>query len=513
MSEYSDENRWTIRQQLEHWADSQPDRTALVDVASGISLSYGGLLERIDQVGSYLAAIGASKDVRVCTVFPNGAGSAIAFLGTSSMAQCVPLNPASSADDLARQIEMIGPVILMIDQSLDLGSLELLSGIPTIRATLESSSPAFESNIAQAKTADTVSERPGPDDIAAIVQTSGSTAAPKLVPLKHSQMLTNASHFARALELTSEDRCLNVMQMHHVGGLQGTMLATLQSGGTTICAPGFSVTEFTNWLWDQRPTWFEAVPTMLNALVQSRRNSASELCCPDLRMVRSSSSALSPALLLEIENIFKVPVIEAYGMSEAGLMAINQLDPDKRRPGSVGKIVGDSVKVIDSENNEVGVGDVGEIVARGSFVIESYAEGGDPSEQSFSDGGFHTGDLGFLDGDGYLTLVGRSKEMVNRGGENIGLREIDEALELHPSIELAAAFGVPHPNMGEEVLAAVVVEDAADTTPAELRTFLAQRLAWGKIPKRIFIKESLPMNDIGKIKRNELAAEFRKEFE
>jgi acyl-CoA synthetase (AMP-forming)/AMP-acid ligase II len=513
VSEHGDENRRTIRHLLERRAESQPYRFALVDAVSGLSLSYAELLERVDQVGSYLSANGASKELRVCTAFPNGIGAAIAFLGTSSVAQCVPLNSASTKDDLAKQIDMIGPKILMIDHGLDLRSLELQPDIPVIRVSLETSSPVFDLSEAQVTTEGMAEDRPGPNDIAAIVQTSGSTAAPKLVPLKHSQMLTNASHFASALELCPDDRCLNVMQMHHVGGLQGTMLATLQSGGTTICTPGFSATEFTSWLRDFRPTWFEAVPTMLNALAHSRRNSTNELQSPELRMVRSSSSALSPALLADIERMFNAPVIEAYGMSEAGLMAINQLVPGERRPGSVGKIIGDSVKIVDSENLEVGVGVVGEIVARGSFVIESYAEGGDLSQQSFSDAGFHTGDLGFIDEDGYLTLAGRSKEMVNRGGENIGLREIDEALELHPSVELAAAFGVPHPQLGEEVVAAVVIKGGAKVTPAQLRMFLSQLLAWAKIPKRIFIKDSLPMNDTGKIERRELAAEFRNEFE
>ena len=497
----------TIRATIEYWADRQPDHPALVDTQADTEYSYRELLLTIDTFRTAIASAGLSKNARVCTVFPNGLGAAIAFLCTSSVAQSAPLNPAAISHELSRQISIIGPELLLVDQAIDLKP----PGMPlesVAHAKLGLNACPLKIELSQVSGSSGTASLAEPEDVAGIMQTSGSTADPKLVPLKHRQMLTNASNFANALELSPRDRCLNIMQMHHVGGLQGTLLATLWSGGTTICTPGFIPSEFAGWLEAFQPTWFEAVPTMLNTLVNDDTNPASSFASDSLRMVRSSSAALAPRLLERVEELFGVPVIEAYGMSEAGLMAINPLDPNRRRPGSVGRIVGDSVTVVGPTGEPTDPGEVGEVVARGSFVIDSYAEGGDRSEDSFTGAGFRTGDLGFIDDDGFLTLVGRSKEMVNRGGENIGLREIDEAIELHPDVIEAAAFSLPHPALGEELYAAVVIRPGSMVRPTDLRLFLSQRLAWAKVPKRIFFEETLPVGATGKILRSRLASNY-----
>lgn len=509
MTELPDDRIQSIWQIVEFWAIRSPEHPALFDVHSGTGLSYSQLFARIESIADQLHAAGVRSDDRVCTMFPNGLDAALVFMAVSTIAQCVPINPAGVASDTARQLDLIGPVLLIVSDALKSMSLTEAGepGVPV--AILDSPSQRLSdlpelNHVSLDKRGAPI--RSGAEDIAVIVQTSGSTAAPKLVPLKHRQTLANARTFAKTLELTAEDRCLNVMQMHHVGGLQGTLLATTVSGGTTICTPGFSASEFSSWLNDTRPTWFEAVPTMLNALVSELKSSRQKPRQSPLRMVRSSSAALSPALLSEIEQVYGVPVIEAYGMSEAGIMAVNPLDPTKRRPGSVGRIVNDSIRIVSPDLQLVEVGQVGEIAASGPFMIESYASGGDTSPESFSNGMFLTGDLGYVDKDGFLTLVGRSKEMVNRGGESIGLREIDEVLEQHPDVEIAAAFGVPHPQLGEEILAAAVPTKGANPDSADLRRFLAELLPWSKVPKRIFSVEALPLNSTGKILRRELTA-------
>lgn len=486
---------------------------ALTTPEPGSGCTYSELLRTIDGLGDQIRSLGIGKNDRICTIFPNGMQAAIAFLAVSSVAQCIPLNPASGHKEITRQLGMCDPALLILGISLyERPENKGQDSFDVRIVTMVDDQLQTESGDRIARAAVEGATPPGPDDVAVIVQTSGSTGIPKLVPLKHRQMLMNAANFADALALTTEDRCLNIMQMHHVGGLQGTMLATLSSGGTSICARGFSAADFWTWLESSRATWFEAVPTMLTTLMANVQKQQDPITSSTLRMVRSSSSALSPALLFDVERIFGVPVIEAYGMSEAGLMAINPLDAEQRKPGSVGKVVSNSVEIAGPNGDSLPIGQVGEIVASGEFVIEAYAEGGDPSRESFVDGKFRTGDLGRMDADGYLTLVGRSKEMVNRGGENIGLREIDEALELHPTIVMAVAFGVPHPILGEELLAAVVLADGEECTSALLRRHLAQSVSWSRVPKQVFFLDELPKGSTGKILRNVLAAEHADHF-
>jgi acyl-CoA synthetase (AMP-forming)/AMP-acid ligase II len=223
-----------------------------------------------------------------------------------------------------------------------------------------------------------------------------------------------------------------------------------------------------------------------------------------LRFIRSSSSALAPEVMRQLESRFGAPVLEAYGMTEAShQMASNPLPPGERRAGTVGVQTGIRIAVMGEEGDLLGPRAHGEVVIQGPSIIDAYANNPEANVKSFTDGWFRTGDLGFLDGDGYLSLVGRLKEMINRGGEKIAPREIDDVLLQHPAVAEAVAVGIPHPSWGEEVAAAVVLKSPA--TEKELVAFARERLADHKVPKKLFLVETIPRTATGKIQRRSVA--------
>jgi acyl-CoA synthetase (AMP-forming)/AMP-acid ligase II len=244
-----------------------------------------------------------------------------------------------------------------------------------------------------------------------------------------------------------------------------------------------------------RPTWFSASPTP-HSLILSRLRENRPPGTERLRFVRSCSAALSPAQMAVMEERLGVPVLEAYGMTEAShQMASNPLPPGKRVPGSVGRGTGVEITIID-----------GEVCIRGANVIDGYENNPEANASSFVNGWFRTGDQGTLDSGGYLRLLGRIKELINRGGEKISPREVDEVLEHHPAVAEAVCFGVPHATWGEEVAAAVVLR--APATEKELLAFCRERLADFKVPKRLYIVESIPKGPTGKVQRRLLAGQL-----
>jgi acyl-CoA synthetase (AMP-forming)/AMP-acid ligase II/acyl carrier protein len=347
---------------------------------------------------------------------------------------------------------------------------------------------------------------PGPDDIALILHTSGTTSRPKMVPLTHANLGVSAGNVCAAIGLRQDDRCLNVMPLFHIHGLVAVLLASLVSGGSVICTPGFYATEFFGWMDSLRPTWYSAVPTMHQAILARAGQNLPVIRRTRLRLIRSSSSPLPPQVMAETERVFNVPVIEAYGMTEAShQMASNPLPPDKRKPGSVGRAAGPEVAIMDGAGRVLPTGEAGEIVIRGSNVTHGYLNNPEANGLSFVKGWFRTGDLGFLDAEGYLFITGRIKEIINRGGEKIAPREIDEVLLDHPAVARAIAFAVPDPRLGEEVAAAVVLRPGAEVTPAELRKYAEQRLAPFKVPRQVLVLESIPTGPTGKMQRIGLA--------
>ena len=349
-------------------------------------------------------------------------------------------------------------------------------------------------------------------DVALVLHTSGTTSRPKMVPLTHGNLAASARHVGRALALGPGDRCLNVMPLFHIHGLVAATLASLAADASVVCTPGFAAADFLGWLDRLRPTWYTAVPTMHQAVLAATRG---EPRATTLRLIRSSSAPLPRRTMAELERVFGVPVIEAYGMTEAAhQMTSNPLPPRPRKPGSVGVAAGPEVAVADDAGALLPAGATGEVVIRGPNVTPGYAANPAANAAAFTpDGWFRTGDQGALDADGYLFLSGRLKELINRGGEKVSPIEVDEALMAHPAVAQALAFAIPHPTLGEEVAAAVVLHAASaavDGTPRvaerELRAFAAARLPYFKVPRRVVVVDAIPKGATGKLQRIGLAA-------
>jgi acyl-CoA synthetase (AMP-forming)/AMP-acid ligase II len=349
-------------------------------------------------------------------------------------------------------------------------------------------------------------DAPAEEDVALVLHTSGTTSRPKRVPLKHRNLAASVAHIVATYALGPEDVSLCVMPLFHVHGLVASALATLASGGTVVAPSRFNALGFWPLVKAQRATWYSAVPT-IHGLVLARTSAGERPPGAEtLRFIRSCSSALPPAMMLQLEERVGAPVLEAYGMTEAShQIASNPLPPAARFPGSVGIGTGVRVGIMDEAGTLLPVGTQGEVVIQGPNVTGGYENNPEANATSFSDGWFRTGDLGVLDDAGYVMLQGRIKELINRGGEKISPREVDEVLLLHPAVAEAVCFGAPHPAWGEEVAAAVVLREPG-ATAAELQRHCRAHLAEFKVPKTVHVVDAIPRTATGKVQRRHVAA-------
>ena len=472
-------------------------------------LTYSRLLIEIDKAVKILNAAGIGRNDRVAVVLPNGPEMAVAFLTIAAAATCAPLNPAYTANEFNFYLSDLNAKALIVQSGIDSPAIAVAQkrGIPVIQL---SPVPDAEAGVFTVTSEERLRPEYGgfaqPTDIALTLHTSGTTSRPKLVPLTQANVCASAYNTVAALELSSSDRCLNVMPLFHIHGLVGAVLSSMMAGSSVVCTPGFDPENFFAWLETFRPTWYTAVPTMHQAVLScTRANSKVPAGC-SLRFIRSCSAALPPRTMQELERVFRVPVIEAYGMTEAAhQIAINPLPPRARKAGSVGLPAGAEVAVMDEQGNLVPSGEIGEVVIRGVSVMSGYANAPEANEESFNHGWFRTGDQGYLDADGYLFLTGRLKEIINRGGEKISPREVDEILLEHSAISEAVTFPVQHATLGEEVAAAVVLRDGAAATEEEIQMFAGMRLAEFKVPRHVMIIQQIPKSATGKVQRMQLA--------
>jgi oxalate---CoA ligase len=349
---------------------------------------------------------------------------------------------------------------------------------------------------------------PGEDDVALVLHTSGTTSRPKRVPLKHRNLAASVQHIAATYALTPEDVSLCVMPLFHVHGLVASTLGTLATGGTVVVPAKFNPLSFWRIARDQGATWYSAVPTIHQLLLARVETGAAKPAGAEkLRFIRSCSASLPPQVMQDLEAAFGAPVLEAYGMTEAAhQMASNPLPPRARKAGSVGPGTDVQISIRDTNGDTVAPGVAGEVCIKGPNVITGYENNPEANASAFFGEWFRTGDQGYLDENGYLTLVGRLKEMINRGGEKISPREIDEVLLTHPAVAEAVCFGVSHKTWGEEVAAAVVLRDSV--TESDLLAYCKERLAEFKRPKQIHITETIPRTATGKIQRRIVAQAF-----
>ncbi|MGD8277160.1 MAG: AMP-binding protein [Gemmatimonadota bacterium] len=476
-------------------------------------LTYRALLEQALRVGSVLEAAGIGRNDRVAAVLENGPELGVTFLGVAAHATFAPLNPAYGEEAFDFYLSDLGAVALIVEAGVESVARNVARerGIPLIELHADRTAPAGAFDLRGPGAGAT---RPAgfaePDDPALVLHTSGTTARPKIVPLSGRNLCTSGRNVRTSLALTDRDRCLNVMPLFHIHGLVAAVLASLDAGASVVCTPGFFATDVPDWLERCGATWYTAVPTMHQSILAPFAARGTPPAGLSLRFIRSSSAALPVPVIAELERVFGVPVIEAYGMTEAAhQMACNPLPPRVRKPGSVGPAAGPDVAVMNERGELLAPGAKGEVVIRGPNVMAGYENNPTANAAAFANGWFRTGDEGYLDRDGYLFLTGRLKEIINRGGEKIAPREVDDVLLEHADVAQAVAFAMPHPTLGEEVAAAVVRREGGTVTAPELREFAAARLVHFKVPRRIVFVSEIPKGATGKVQRIGLAERIR----
>jgi acyl-CoA synthetase (AMP-forming)/AMP-acid ligase II len=484
---------------------------AVALLAPGLpSLTYGRLIDQIDNVGRAIRHFGIERSDRVAVALSNGPDMAVAFLGVASFATCAPLNPQLRHEEFEFYLKDLEARAVIVPGEADSAACEVAQRLGLSIVCL------FPGNAVEGQSAEAgrfelkgrterhagVLDPAQADDVAMVLHTSGTTSRPKLVPLSHRNLCASARNIQSVLSLTGNDRCLNVMPLYHIHGLIGALLSSMAAGASVICSKGYDEATFAECLGRCEPTWYSAVPTIHQSVLAQTRRDPSLVAGHRLRFIRSSSASLPPAVMQELETTFGVPVVEAYGMTEAShQMASNPLPPATRKAGCVGLPAGPEMAIMDDAGRLLPPGEVGEIVIRGPNVTNGYHNNPDANRAAFCNGWFRTGDRGRTDQDGYFYITGRTKEMINRGGENISPREIDEVLLQHPAVAQAVAFALPHRRLGEDVAAAIVLRENAAVSGQELRQFALSRLADFKVPSQIVFVADIPKGPTGKLQR------------
>lgn len=482
------------------------DDASAIEALDRPALTYAALRAHVRASVAALNGLGVGRGDRVGIVLPNGPDMATAFLSVASAAVAAPLNPTYKREEFEFYLKDLDAKALIVEAGAGGLAAEAAGKLGVALIELhpsEAAAGAFTLSGAGAAAA-----RPGlaeSDDIALILHTSGTTSRPKIVPLAHRNIAASARNIATTLELSARDRGLNIMPLFHIHGLIAGLTAPLSRGGAVVCTPGFNALRFFGQVKDKEPTWVTAVPTMHQAILARAPHNRDVIAEHPLRFLRSSSSSMPPQVIGELEAAFGAPLIEAYGMTEAThQMASNPLR-GTRKPGAVGPAAGPEIAVMGEDGDLLGPGGIGEVVIRGENVFAGYENNEKANAEAFRNGWFRTGDQGVLDADGYLSLTGRLKEIINRGGEKISPREVDEVLMDHPAVSQVVCFAMPHDKLGEEVAAAVVLRDGAAATEAELRGFVGERLAAFKVPRKVVFLAEIPKGATGKLQRIGLA--------
>ena len=489
-----------------------PDSASALLTSGRAPLSYADLRKLQGATVARLNDLGIGRGARVAIVLPNGPEMAAAFLAIGAGTTVAPLNPAYREEEFDFYLNDLGAQALVIQEGVEspVRAVAERLGIPVLELRPRTEAPAGTFDLL----ADTSVRQPLPTaggfaeatDVALLLHTSGTTSRPKIVPLTQANLVASARHIAETLQLTPEDRCLNIMPLFHIHGLVAAVLSSIAAGGSVFCTPGFNALKFFSWLDEAEASWYTAVPTMHQAILARAGRNRDVLDRRRLRLVRSSSASLAPQVMAQLEATFGCPVIEAYGMTEAAhQMTSNPLPPARRKAGMVGCPAGPEVRIMGSDGSFAEPGTPGEVVIRGPNVTAGYENNPQANETAFADGWFRTGDEGVFDQEGYLTITGRLKEMINRGGEKIAPIEIDQVVLGHPAVAQAVTFALQHDKLGEEVAIAVVRKEGAEVGERDIRDFAAKCLADFKVPRKVIFVEEIPKGATGKLQRIGLA--------
>ena len=496
---------FTLGQVIRRNASQFPRQPAILSSAFA-PLTYHDLQRQLDEIRRQLRQAGFDSSARIGVLMPNGPEAVLAIVAVACCAVAVPLDPRLKAAEIDQRLDMLRLSALLVPQgsasdgrqTAERRNLAIIEAAPvgqgqlglsvTVRA---SGSPALD-------------VEPALQSPAFILQTSGTTAQPKLIPFSHANMLAAAARLQAWFDLTPQDRCLSVSSPCYSHGLKVTVFTPLLTGGSIALPANAAVVDLAEWFDALRPTWYSASPTLHRVVLDKAKTVADAQTMHTLRFVVSAGASFPKGVQDELEHVLGVPVLEHYGSSEAAQMAANQPPPGPNRPGTCGRPWPDTMAIVAEDGRPLPAGEQGEVWVRGPTVTSGYLDAPELNRTAFIKGWFRTGDVGSLDEDGFLSLHGRLSELINRGGEKIAPAEVDSALLRHPAVAEGAAFTISHPRLGEDVAAAVVLHPGAQTTAAELRRFLQGELASFKIPHRILILDQLPKGEMGKVQRQRL---------
>jgi acyl-CoA synthetase (AMP-forming)/AMP-acid ligase II/acyl carrier protein len=461
----------------------------------------------ITRIGEQLRAAGIGPRSRIGIISPPGPESAILGIAIASHAISVPLNSNRPESEIEEELARVRLDALVLPSWVESPALALAqrSSFGLLEASRAAGSLSSVT-LRQTRETPVLTQRsvdPALDSIALIFTTSGTTGTAKLVPVTHENLLVTADKMRQWFNLSSDDRTAFVLPGYYGAAIKISLLAPLLLGGSVALPTARHAQDLGQWIPDLCPTWLWGNPTFFQAVLDKLRSRAGMKLTHSLRFVVSGTAHLPPTLREELEATLGVPVLQSYGMSEAGILAADPAPPLKRKPGTVGLISRDELTIVGPKGDLLPEGEVGEIVVHGPTVSPHI--GADVEAQHSKDRWLYTGDLGSIDSHGYLTVVGRTKELINRGGEKISPYEVEKALLLHPSVKEAAAFSVPHPRLGENVAAAVVLKPESNPPTPDIKTFLADRLAPFKIPQHVLVVPQLPKGATGKISRSGLS--------
>ena len=490
---------FTIRDVL-FYGGQDPDHTA-IESPGCPPVTYRDLRYQVSSLVTSLNARGFHRNDRIALITPPGPETAALLVSVMAGFTAVPFNPQCTAEEYRKFFSQTGirAVIARKDGPGEALAVAAAGTIPVIEWIPVPREDGIYALIPPGAPGSGPAEYAEDSDFAYVLQTSGTTAKAKIVPVTQRRLCHNKDTVHRLIHITKNDRCLHILPFYHGMGLGSALISTLIAGGTVICPRDFIPSDFPELLKITRPTWYAAGPALQKAILKEvRKLSPEDRTSHSLRIIRSTSGFLPEQVRLELEGLLNVPVIESYGMSEALTITMN-IPP---KPGSVGLPVTDSLRIGDENGCTLPAGHTGEILIRGISVFPGYDNAPDENRAAFLDGWFRTGDLGYLDCDGYLYLTGRTKDLINKGGEKIAPAEIDSALLLYCGVSDAMSFPVRDPILGEDI-AAMVVRNRDSVSEKDLRDFLLDRLQPAKIPRKIYFVGSIPKNAAGKPLRHE----------
>ena len=491
---------------LRESAASRPDAPALL--YDGGMMTYAQLDARSDEVAAGLAAAGITPGERVALQLPNIPEFPVAYFGIlKAGAVVVPLNVLLRAPEISYQLADSGARMLIAWAGLfdDAAKGAADAGVTAVYSVGETATARPFAELRAPVTGPRPPADRQPGDVAAIVYTSGTTGRPKGAELTNFQLYMNADIPGRMFEIKPEDVILTVLPLFHVYGMSSAMNLGLRFGAALSLVPRFTAGKVLATIERDRATIFDGVPSMFGALLAhpefGRYDTSS------LRVCISGGDAIAARVLDAFEKRFSVPILEGYGMTEtASTITFNQ-GPDRRRAYSVGTPVwGVEVQVWDEQGRRLppGRGHVGELVTRGYHTMRGYHGQTAATEEAMTGGWFHTGDLGYVDTDGYFFIVDRKKELIIRGGYNVYPREIEEVLYRHPDIVEAAVVGVPDERLGQEVKAFVVTRTGSTLSAEEVISYCREQVAAYKYPRLVEFRAELPLSGAGKVLKKSL---------